>query len=313
MASKTAAKKIVVCGGNGFLGSRICKYAVARGWDVTSISRSGEPKWSAVTSSESPPEWSHKVSWERADIFKPATYAPLLTGADYVVHSMGILLEADYKRVVSGQESPIAGLRKAFSQPASSSSSADSSIENPLERNDNSSTPSSSSSSNNSSTSTDSNDKSPQITYESMNRDSALLLARTAADKSASAFLYVSAAGGAPVLPTRYITTKRSAESRIASEFPRMRGIFIRPPFLYDSSRKFTIPMAAMTGVGAMFNSVTGGIMSGFLGAAGTKPLKVDVVAKAAVEALEDESTRGPVEVPELEDLAEKAWRKGML
>ena len=35
MASPT--KKLVVCGGNGFLGSRICKYAVARGWDVTSI------------------------------------------------------------------------------------------------------------------------------------------------------------------------------------------------------------------------------------------------------------------------------------
>ena len=31
------AKKLVVCGGNGFLGSRICKSAVARGWDVTSI------------------------------------------------------------------------------------------------------------------------------------------------------------------------------------------------------------------------------------------------------------------------------------
>jgi hypothetical protein len=29
--------KIVVCGGNGFLGSRICKAAVARGWEVTSI------------------------------------------------------------------------------------------------------------------------------------------------------------------------------------------------------------------------------------------------------------------------------------
>jgi hypothetical protein len=38
MATGTAtAKKIVVCGGNGFLGSRICKAAVARGWDVTSI------------------------------------------------------------------------------------------------------------------------------------------------------------------------------------------------------------------------------------------------------------------------------------
>jgi hypothetical protein len=33
----TTVKKIVVCGGNGFLGSRICKSAVARGWDVTSV------------------------------------------------------------------------------------------------------------------------------------------------------------------------------------------------------------------------------------------------------------------------------------
>ncbi len=35
--SQAAKKKIVVAGGNGFLGSRICKSAVARGWDVTSI------------------------------------------------------------------------------------------------------------------------------------------------------------------------------------------------------------------------------------------------------------------------------------
>lgn len=36
MAS-TVKKKVVVAGGNGFLGSRICKSAVGRGWDVTSV------------------------------------------------------------------------------------------------------------------------------------------------------------------------------------------------------------------------------------------------------------------------------------
>lgn len=35
--SSAVKKKLVVCGGNGFLGSRICKAAVARDWDVTSI------------------------------------------------------------------------------------------------------------------------------------------------------------------------------------------------------------------------------------------------------------------------------------
>ncbi|KAI1333774.1 hypothetical protein F5Y15DRAFT_421485 [Xylariaceae sp. FL0016] len=289
------AKKLVVCGGNGFLGSRICKYAIQRGWDVTSISRSGEPKWDAVTSSATPPPWAHKVSWERGDILRPMTYASLLGGADYVVHSMGILLEADYKGVLQGRESPLAGLRKAFTsapQPG-----------NPLERRVD---PASG------------GDIRPpetaqQLTYENMNRDSAIMLAAEAAREEAGAFLYISAAGGAPVLPARYISTKRQAEDAIASEFPRMRGVFFRPPFLYDSSRPITMPMAAMTGAGALFNGATGGILSGFMGAAGVKPLKVDVVAEAVVEALGDEQVKGPVEVPEIEELASKSWRRNML
>lgn len=205
---------------------------------------------------------------------------------------MGILLEADYKGAISGQESPIAGLRKAFNPDKGRQNP------NPLERDDGD------------------NYKKPeseqQLTYENMNRDSALLLARAANEAGSKAFLYISAAGGAPVLPARYIDTKREAESLIASRFPSMRGIFVRAPFLYDSSRMFTIPMAAMTGVGALFNGMTRGVLSGFLGAAGAKPLKVEAVARAAVEALET-NVSGPVEVPELEELAEKAWRKGML
>jgi hypothetical protein len=70
--------------------------------------------------------------------------------------------------------------------------------------------------------------------------------------------------------------------------------------------------MAAMTGMGALFNSVTGGLFGGFMGAAGVKPLKADLVADAVVEALSDESVKGPVEIAEIEELAQKAWRKGM-
>lgn len=262
-----------------------------------------------MTSSPTPPSWAHKVSWESADIFRPATYAPLLKGADYVVQSMGILLEADYKGVISGQESPISGLKKAFApvKPAQSP--------NPLERDNDKKN--NNDDDDGSDTSTSSSYPAPrgeqQLTYENMNRDSAILVARAADREGASAFLYVSAAGGAPVLPARYITTKREAERVIAGEFPRMRGVFLRPPFLYDSSRPMTIPMAAATGLGAMFNGLTRGVLGGFMGAAGAKPLKVDVVAEAAVEALSDEGVRGPVEIPEIEELANKAWRKGML
>ncbi|KAI0408550.1 NAD(P)-binding protein [Xylaria palmicola] len=289
----SATKRLVVCGGNGFLGSRICKNAVQRGWDVTSISRSGAPRWDAITSSATPPSWCHKVTWERGDILRPATYAPLLRGADFVVHSLGILLEADYKGVLRGQESPIAGLRKAFTsapQPgnplARGVGQSDEEIRPPETR--------------------------EQLTYENMNRDSAIMLAKEAAGARASAFVYVSAAGGAPVLPARYISTKREAESTIASEFPGMRNIFVRPPFLYDSSRPITMPMAAMTGLGAAFNGVTGGIFGNLMGAAGVKPLQVDVVAEAIVQALGNETVKGPVEVPQIEELANKAWRTTM-
>ena len=314
----SATKRLIVCGGNGFLGSRICKSAVARGWNVTSIryfpkhqhlgtratqskscgiltdgpSRSGEPQWNSVTSSSTPPSWAHKVTWERADILKPSTYAPLLKSADYVVHSMGILLEADYKGVISGKESPISGLQRAFSATKGGS-------QNPLTR-------------------SKEEDLQPQeedgqLTYELMNRDSAITLAKEASAEKVSTFVYISAAGGAPILPKRYIQTKRDAESTIASEFPTMRSIFFRPGFLYDSSRAITVPLAAMTGAGAIFNTVTGGIFGGLMGAAGTKPLKANLVAEAVVEALSDDKTKGPVETAEIEQLAEKGWRKGML
>ncbi|KAK3494965.1 uncharacterized protein B0T23DRAFT_377867 [Neurospora hispaniola] len=286
----SAAKKLIVAGGNGFLGSRICQAAVHRGWDVTSISRSGQPNWSSVSASPSAPSWSTAVSWERADIFRPAEWIALLNGADYVVHSLGILLEADYKGVISGRESPIAGLQKAFSPRHTP---------NPLERRpgDELRPP------------TNAN----QLTYEMMNRDSAILLAKEAANKGVKGFGYISAAGGAPVLPSRYISTKREAEDVIAREFPDMRSVFFRPPFMYDSSRPVTMPLAAMTMAGSIFNGATGGVLSNFLGSAGTKPLKADLVAEAVVEGLDDTAVKGAVEVPELETLANKGWRRTML
>lgn len=205
---------------------------------------------------------------------------------------MGILLEADYKSVLTGRESPISGLSRAFSSTKAGS-------QNPLKRKDGEDL--------------QSQEKDGQLTYEIMNRDSAIALAKESDKEGVRAFVFISAAGGAPVLPKRYIETKREAESTIATEFPKMRGIFIRPGFLYDSSRAFTVPMAAMTGMGAVFNTVTGGMFSGIMGAAGVKPLKADVVAEAVVEALSEENVKGPVETAEIESLAQKGWRKGML
>lgn len=138
------------------LGSRICKAAAARNWSVISLSRSGEPSWSAITSSPEPPTWASSVSWQKADLLKPSSYSPYLENADAVVHSMGILLEADYKGVVSGKEPIWKGLSRAFSSMKLGS-------QNPLERK--------------LGQALEAQEKDGQLTYELMNRDSGNRLA----------------------------------------------------------------------------------------------------------------------------------------
>lgn len=207
---------------------------------------------------------------------------------------MGILLEADYKAVISGRESPIAGLRRAFSATKQGT-------QNPLERTgdeDEVLRP---------------QEKDGQLTYEVMNRDSALGLAKQSAASKVPNFVYISAAASTPILPARYISTKREAETLLDKHFPEVRNIFVRAPFMYDSSRTFTLPIAAAGGVASMVNSAVGGRLTWLMGAGGIKPLKADVVADAVVEALEDEEVRGVVDPAAIERLGVRAWRKGML
>ncbi|KAF7715138.1 NAD(P)-binding domain-containing protein [Penicillium ucsense] len=286
-----ASKRLVVAGGSGFLGSRICKAAAARGWSVTSLSRSGEPRWDTVTSSTERPSWASSVEWAKADILKPETYKPFLSGASAVVHTMGILLEADYKGVVQGREPIVGGLQRAFSSSKLGS-------QDPLQRKEGEAL--------------EPKERDGQLTYELMNRDSAIALAQESSNEHVPTFLYISAAGGAPILPARYITTKREAEETISSSLPNLRSVFIRPGFLYDSSRKFTLPIALGGFVASEINNLVGNRLS-FLGSMTEKPLKADVVSEAVVEALEDQSIRGPVGTKQIEQLATSAWRKTML
>ncbi|XHG01065.1 hypothetical protein AWENTII_004468 [Aspergillus wentii] len=143
-------------------------------------------------------------------------------------------------------------------------------------------------------------------------QNAAIALAQESSNEHVPTFVYISAASGAPILPSRYITTKREAETTISSSLPELRSIFMRPPFMYDSSRKFTLPIALGGLVGSQFNELLGNRL-GFLGAMVHKPLQVDIVGEATVEAMEDESTLGAVEIKQIEALATKAWRKSML
>lgn len=115
------------------------------------------------------------------------------------------------------------------------------------------------------------------------------------------------------MLPTRYITTKRQAESTIANSFPGMRSIFMRPGFLFDESRKFTMPIALAGGVGSTVNSMLGGRLTALFGAAVEKPIRADRVADAVVEAIAAGEISGVLNTSQMDVLADKAWRKTMV
>ena len=91
------------------------------------------------------------MDWTKADLLKPESYKPFLNGANAVVHSMGILLEADYKGVVQGREPIISGLQRAFSSSKLGS-------QNPLQRHEGEPL--------------EPKEGDKQLTYELMNRDS---------------------------------------------------------------------------------------------------------------------------------------------
>lgn len=199
--------KLVVFGGNGFLGKRICQEAINNGFQVLSVSRSGR-----APSPQSPQDknWIAEVEWKSADVFNPESYSEYLKGSPNVVHSMGILLEDEsYKMKV---KSP---LNRSFDLKSLIPSFG----ANPLDK------------------------KNPNFTYERMNKQSALILAQAfskAIDASETklkdmpTFTYISADRGFPIIPSGYINSKREAEAELMRYEDLFRPILVRPGFMFE-------------------------------------------------------------------------------
>ncbi len=77
---------LLVTGGNGFIGRRVCERAVKAGHTVTSVARSGPP--------DAAGPWATDVTWISADVFAPHEWRSHLADADCLVHSIGTLSEA---------------------------------------------------------------------------------------------------------------------------------------------------------------------------------------------------------------------------
>ncbi|RDB21122.1 MIOREX complex component 2 [Hypsizygus marmoreus] len=298
-----ALQRILVIGGNGFIGSAVCKAAVARGLQVTSVSSSGRPY---QTSKGHTPAWASKVDWQKGDALQPKSFAHLFPQVGGVVHTLGTLIEdSQYKQAL--KQGNIFGLVNSFCQSLSGDRG------NPLEK---------------------TADDSQKGSYEVMNRDAALRVCEAFVSSTPSAdaevdnnprpFVYISAEDiFRPVIPARYIETKREAEEGIEALMtgrPDYRGVYIRPSLVYHAhQRPLTTPAAVLFDLSATLHSKIPSTLptpSGMLrsiaassrslqsgastsplesiaNALTTPPVHVDHVAEAICIALD--SSRGPI------------------
>lgn len=92
-------EKIIVLGGSGFVGSAICKAAVARGIEAVSLSRLGRPTY--IDS------WVDQVTWVAGDVFY-ADWDGLLRGATTVVSTLGGFGTNEQMEKINGEANVLA-------------------------------------------------------------------------------------------------------------------------------------------------------------------------------------------------------------
>ncbi|KAG6472939.1 uncharacterized protein At1g32220, chloroplastic-like [Zingiber officinale] len=77
----TQPTKLLLLGGNGFIGTEICKLALDQGLSVSSLSRSGR------SSTREP--WADKVEWHKGNLLEPESLKGAMTGVSVVISLVG--------------------------------------------------------------------------------------------------------------------------------------------------------------------------------------------------------------------------------
>lgn len=248
-----AAARLVVVGGNGLVGSAVCRAAARAGIEVCSVSRRGTAPTTAA--------WASAVEWVQGDALDPS-FADKLRGATAVVHTVGTLMENDgYKRLV----------RSSSDYARYSGANA---------------------------------------TYESINRDTAVAVARHAEAEGVGAMLFISAAILPPGVDRRYLSTKREAEKSILA-LNGVRSIVFRPSIMHTDEQPATV---ALSGALMLANNVVdrlqlGGLRSAAAGVLGVSPdammpLPIATVADAVLHAVTTDTVDGIYSPSQIQQLA---------
>uniref|UniRef100_A0A0E0CLY4 NAD(P)-binding domain-containing protein n=1 Tax=Oryza meridionalis TaxID=40149 RepID=A0A0E0CLY4_9ORYZ len=86
--------KLLVLGGNGFVGSHVCKEALDKGFTVASLNRSGKPSISE--------SWADKVIWNKGNLLEPDSLKDIMEGVSAVVSCVGGFGSNSYMYKING-------------------------------------------------------------------------------------------------------------------------------------------------------------------------------------------------------------------
>ncbi|KAK4048746.1 hypothetical protein OIO90_005739 [Microbotryomycetes sp. JL221] len=293
--------KLLVVGGNGFVGSSVVKHAVQRGWDVVSFSASGRP---FATNEGFSPSWTRKVEWRQGSPFESAAIAEVLPTCSAAVSTLGVLFETEYK---SGGQPSVLGLVRSIARNLIGDRG------NPLVRS-----------------------ATQSKTYERMNKDAVLALLDNVVaihpqpDGAARfPFVYVSAEDiFRPWVSSRYIETKRAAEKAILARAEaldrapegawRLRPILVRPSLVYHPHQRptTTVPAALLEATAQVHKTMAGrrtsdqsfslvdktaneldSLSSSVRRLLSIPPVHVDAVGEAICRSIADSNVEGVVDV----------------
>jgi len=180
------------------------------------------------------------VNWHKGDALHPETFARLFPEVGGVVHTLGIIIEdSTYKQAL--KEGNVPRLMGSFFRAMTGNHG------NPLEN---------------------AAEGARTVSYELINRDAALRVCDAFVSSTSSIeasntprpFVYISAEDvSRPIIPARYIETKREAEQRIEAimvKNPEYRGVYIRPSLVYHAhQRPLTTPAAVLLDLSATLHS----------------------------------------------------------
>ncbi|KAG1438732.1 hypothetical protein G6F56_012540 [Rhizopus delemar] len=145
------------------------------------------------------------------------------------------------------------------------------------------------------------------LTFEMMNRDTAITVANEVSKVSSiKSFVYISADELSPLVNSRYYSTKREAEDYLLKS-ESFKTVIFRPGLMYNSTKPFLAPLV---GILKLANAFTSPFKKGIESLPGGKmftspPLDTEVVAKAVISSIEI-AEQGIFNIEDIERLSKK-------